>query len=138
MGHAPAILEEIGFLRALLPPLVHPDHERYGLRKLLERPRFYVAMLMIALVGATEEGMGQWLPAYAESVLGFTKTGGGMALAGFALLMGLTRLFAPVMIARIGAYGILIVSGLASGLFFVIGAWASAPWGAGRVRTGRR
>jgi fucose permease len=121
------ILVGIGFLRAPLPPLIHPDHERFGLRKLLVSPRFYVAMLMIALVGATEEGMGQWLPAYAENVLGFSKAGGGMALAGFALLMGITRLASPMIIDRIGAYGILIVSGFASGIFFAIGSSASTP-----------
>lgn len=121
------ILVGTGFLRTPLPPLVNPDHERFGLRKLLVRPRFYVAMLMIALVGATEEGMGQWLPAYAEQSLGFSKTGGGLALAGFALLMGVTRLLSPMIIERIGAYGILIVSGLASGIFFAIGSSASTP-----------
>ena len=121
------ILVGIGFLRIPLPPLLHPDDERFGLRKLLLQPRFYVAMLMIALVGATEEGMGQWLPAYAENALGFSKAGGGMALAGFALLMGITRLLSPMVIERIGAYGILILSGFGSGLFFAIGSSASLP-----------
>ena len=117
----------LAFLRAPLPPLIHPDHQRYGLRKLLTRPRFYLAMFMIALVGATEEGMGQWLPAYAESVLGYSKTGAGLALASYALLMGVTRICAPRAIERFGPYNLLIVSGFASGLFFVVGSQASTP-----------
>ncbi len=117
----------IGFLTSPLPPLVHPDHERYGLRKLIRRPRFYAAMLMIACVGAIEEGMGQWLPAYSESVLGYSKSTGAMALAGFALCMGTGRLLAPYAIQRFGAYALVLVCGISCAILYSVAAWANTP-----------
>ena len=117
----------IGFLTTPLPPLVHPDHERYGLRRLLRRPRFYAAMAMILCVGAIEEGMGQWLPAYIESVLGYSKTTGGMALAGFALLMGVGRLTSPMVIQRFGVYATMLCSAMGCTLFYIIASQASTP-----------
>ena len=44
------------------------------------------ALLAIALAGATEAGMAQWLPAYSERVLGYSRAAGGMALAGLPLI----------------------------------------------------
>lgn len=117
----------VGFLPLQLPSLVQEHSERFGIRKLLRRPRYWIALLMIALIGATEEGMGQWLPAYAEIELGFTRAQGGLALAGFAIIMAITRLLAPFAEARIGGYGLLIASGFGSGLFFILGATLSSP-----------
>jgi fucose permease len=117
----------IGFLPIKLPSLVQESSERFGIRKLLRQPRFWIALLMIALIGATEEGMGQWLPAYAELELGFSRAQGGLALAGFAVIMAVTRLLAPFAEARIGGYGLLIVSGFGSSLFFILGATLSSP-----------
>ncbi len=55
----------IGFMLEPVPPLVREGKKRLGLRKLVRMPAFYIMLLAIALVGATEEGMAQWLPAYA-------------------------------------------------------------------------
>lgn len=116
-----------GFLFTPLPPLVHPDHERYRLRQLLLRPRFFAAMLMILFVGAIEEGMGQWLPAYSESVLGYSKSTGGMALAGFALLMGIGRLGSSYFIKRIGPHATVLCCAIACTLFYTLASRATNP-----------
>jgi fucose permease len=118
----------LGFLGADLPPLTHPDHARHGMRVLLRSPRFYGAMLMIFLVGATEEGMAQWLPAYAERALGYSKSTGAAALAAFAVSMGMGRLMASHGIKRFGPYGMVGMAAFLCGLLFLLGAWAfNAP-----------
>ena len=77
----------LGFMPLRIPSLVHEDATRISIRLLLRRPFFLAALLAIALCGATEQGMSQWLPAYAERALGYSKATGGMALAGFAIGM---------------------------------------------------
>ncbi len=122
----PAMLM-VGFLRATVPPLVHPDHTREGLRVLLLRPRFYVALVMIALVGATEAGMAQWLPAYSEQVLGYSKATGAMALACFAVAMGTGRLLASRAARYVSPHGLVGTGALLCAGFYVVGAWAPSP-----------
>ncbi len=117
----------VGFLGTSLPPLVHPDHERYRLRHLLLRPRFYAALCMILFVGAIEEGMGQWLPAYSESVLGYSKSTGGMALAGFALFMGIGRLYSSFIIQRIGPYATVLGCAITCTVFYTLASRATNP-----------
>lgn len=117
----------LSFLPIRLPHLVEDKNERLGIRKLLRNPRFCVALVMIACIGATEEGMGQWLPAYAETELGFSRAQGGLALAGFAVIMAITRIAAPLAVSRIGGYGLLIASGFGSSLFFILGATLNNP-----------
>jgi len=110
----------VGFLRVWLPPLVHPEKARQGLRYLLVRPRFYAAMLAIALAGATEAGMVQWLPAYSERVLGYSKATGGMALAAFSLAMMVGRMTASHRPGRLGPHGLVIAAAmLCAGLYLV-------------------
>jgi len=123
----PALLL-IGFLRVWLPPLFHPDRERQGLRFLLMRPRFHAAMLAIALAGATEAGMAQWLPAYSERVLGYSKAAGGMALAAFSLAMVVGRMAASRGTGRINSYALVVGAGMAcAGLYLLGGVAPVAP-----------
>src|SRR5262249_18520611 len=75
-----------------LPPLVAEDEERLGVRTLLTRPIFLASLVAIFLAGATELGLAQWLPAYAEATLGYSKEVGGGALMAFSLAMALGRM----------------------------------------------
>jgi fucose permease len=124
IAFVPAILM-VGFLRVRLPPLVHPDQERQGLRFLMRYPRFYAAMAAIALVGATEAGMAQWLPAYSEQTLGYSKATGGMMLAAFSVAMGIGRLAASCGHRRINPYLLVGTAGLTSAGLYVTGASAA-------------
>lgn len=118
----------VGFAGCPLPPLVHPDHERSRLLQLLLMPRFHLALLMIMLTGATEEGMSQWLPAYAESELGYGKATAGFALAAYAVAQTVGRFIGSSAGAgHIGPYGLLAMGSLASACCYSIAAWASAP-----------
>ena len=109
----------VGFAVAPLPPLVHPDHTREGLRLLVRRPRFLVALAVIILAGATEAGISQWLPAYSERVLGYDKTTGGVALVAFSLGMAAGRFLAS-RLQRLSPYAlILIPAGLCTVLYLL-------------------
>ncbi len=83
-----------GFWRMDVPALAHESAEPGHFAALLRRPAFLAALLCIFLTGATEMGMAQWLPAYAERGLGFGKATGGLALAGFSVGMALGRILA--------------------------------------------
>jgi fucose permease len=99
-----------GFIGAVLPPLIHEDH-RTPLRKLIRIPFFLIALVTITLCGASELGMVQWLPAYAEQGLGFSRWFGGLSLMFFSAGMFIGRWsigsvghrFSPFVIEAVGA-----------------------------------
>ncbi len=69
------------------PKMASDGHEHTPMRKLVRERWFIVALFAIFLGGATELGMAQWLPAYAETSLGFPTWVGGMSLLLFSLAM---------------------------------------------------
>lgn len=117
----------LAFARVWLPPLVHPELTRRGLRSLMRYPRFHIALVGIALAGATEAGMAVWLPAFAERVLGYSKAAGGVALAAFSLAMVAGRMAAPHGLNRLNPYALIAFSGFAASGLFLLGAFSSSP-----------
>jgi len=99
---APAIVFA-GFLPLHVPALVHEDAERTPLRRLFSSAGFVAGLAIIFLAGAAEQGIVQWLPAYAERGLGFSKTVGGVTLAAYSVLMIAGRMLAAVAARRIRA-----------------------------------
>lgn len=81
-----------GFIRAPVPPLVAEEKQRTSSLTLLSHVAFWVAMVTMTLAGATELGMAQWLPAYAEKALAYPKWAAGLALTGFSVVMAIGRL----------------------------------------------
>lgn len=83
-------------LAGLMVPLRFPSlsepGQRRPLRSLLAATWFRLALAAIFLGGATELGMAQWLPAYAERSLGFPAWMGGLSLLLFSLAMALGRM----------------------------------------------
>jgi fucose permease len=80
----------IGFTTADVPPLVK-EVSRTTLRKLVWQKFFIISLAAVTLCGASELGMAQWLPAYAEQGLGFTRWIGGFSLMLFSLGMFIGR-----------------------------------------------
>ncbi len=111
-----------------LPPLVHPEKARQGLRVLIRLPRFYVALTAIILVGATDSGIAQWLPAYSEQELGMTKAMGGYFLTAFSIAMGLGRWLASMEKGRIPPHTVVGFSALACGGLYLVGTLHGNPW----------
>lgn len=115
----------LGFALNRVPPLIDAGAERQGLRSLVRRPSFLLLLLTIGLVGATEEGMAQWLPTYAERVLGFSKPTAAAALAGFAVAMGLGRWFAGHYAEDVAPRRLIMVGATLCGVGFLVGAIAA-------------
>ena len=116
----------VGFAFIKIPPLVKDGHDRMPLRQLTRIPYFWVVMAAIFFGGATELGMSQWLPAYAETTLGYSKWTGGMSLLIFSLMMTFGRMGAGMLAGRIHPISLLIGCCGFSIVFFLLGSFA--PW----------
>ena len=109
-----------GFARLRMPALVQAGEQRTRLRQLVRLPYFGVALAAIFFAGATELGMAQWLPAYAEYTLGFSTWTGGMALLSFSIAMAVGRIVAALLGPRFNAFQMMGVCCWTSvGLFLV-------------------
>lgn len=85
----------VSLLIAMAPlrfPALTGEGGRLPLRVLFRRGWFWLALAAIFLGGATELGMAQWLPAYAETALQFPGWVGGTALLLFSVAMALGRM----------------------------------------------
>lgn len=67
-------------------------HEKLSVGKLLGQKIFWLLIVLMLCAGASEQAMGQWASAFAESALKISKTVGDLAgPCAFALCMGLSR-----------------------------------------------
>ncbi len=118
----PAVLL-LGFARVDLPPLVAEEKRRTPALTLLGSATFLVTVVLMFLAGATELGMAQWLPAYAETSLKYPSWAASQALTAFAVAMTLGR-FAGGMISRhVRPIRLLVGCCLVSALLYLVGAW---------------
>jgi fucose permease len=118
----------VAFLITKVPPLLHPEVTRHSARKLLLTPMFYAAVALIVFAGATEEGMAQWLPAYAERELGFSRSVAGASLSVFMLLMGIGRFGGARIVRNYGARAALIAAGSCCCVLYVAGSQFPSPY----------
>jgi len=83
---------------------------------------------LICLGAATEIGMAQWLPAYAERGLGYTKATAGVSLAAFSVAMVVGRVLVGFIVRRVGAIPLMMTCCVASAALILIGCFLpSAP-----------
>ncbi len=116
-----------GFAMIPIPPLVAGGQERTPSRLLARNPYFILAMVAIFLGGATEVGMANWLPTYAEKSLGYTRWVGGMAFLGFSLSMAVGRLAAGFVAHRLSPITLMTWCCWASVGLFLIACFAPLP-----------
>jgi fucose permease len=109
-----------------MPRLVTAGESRMRLRDLIRIPFFLVSLLAIFLGGAAEVGLAQWLPAYAETTLGFSKWTSGMSLLFFSLAMAIGRISVGVVGTRVNPYAILLACCGGSAILFLVASFA--PW----------
>lgn len=124
------MLLPLGLLVAFAPlkfPALHIEGGRLKLRTLIRRGWFWIALIAILLGGATEAGMSQWLPAYAETALGFPTWVGGTALLLFSVAMAAGRMIVGWAGARWNAYHIMALGCGSSVLLFVAGSFLPIP-----------
>lgn len=86
------------FSRMTFPSIVSDEEGRTNFGAILKEKWFLGAMVAIFLGGATELGMAQWLPAYAETALGFPQWISGAGLLFFSVAMAAGRMV-------VGAFG---------------------------------
>ena len=87
---------------------------------------FILSLFTIALSGATEVGMAQWLPTYAERDLDMSKVGGSMALGIFSILMGLGRVITARILKHLAPETVMMISCALAALAYLLG--ATLPW----------
>ncbi len=101
-------------------PAMNTEGQRTPLRRLVRSPWFVGALVAIFLGGATELGMAQWLPAYAERELGFSAPSAGAAFLAFSVAMALGRMVMGQLDARRDSYLVMAWScGVTTVLFLV-------------------
>lgn len=115
------------FLGLTLPPLIEDGGQRESMPTLIKQPYFIACLLAIFLGGATEVGLSQWLPAFAEQSLGYSKEVGGYTLAAFSVGMALGRIGAALLQERVPAISLMLgCCAVTVVLFFVI-SFSSSP-----------
>jgi fucose permease len=105
------------------PALTVEGGERIPLRSLLRSIWFIGALGAIFLGGATELGMAQWLPAYAETSLGFPQWIGGAALLLFSVAMAVGRMGIGTLSSVLDPYTIMAWSCGLSVVLFLAGSF---------------
>jgi len=119
------------FLLAAFAPLAFPEAAPAGartrVRTLLRHRWFQLAAFGIFLGGATELGMAQWLPAYAERSLGFPAWVGGGALLLFSVAMALGRMVVGAAGAGLDAFRMMAWGCGASVALFMLGSFLPHP-----------
>jgi fucose permease len=122
------LLVTLGFLNVDLPPLIS-DKEggRTPLRDLCRNSSFVAVNVAIFLGGALELGLAQWLPAYAEMSLGFSKSTGSLSLLAFSAAMALGRIFAGLFGRRVNPITLMLGCCWMSVVLFLLACFAFWP-----------
>lgn len=119
-------LVALAFVPMRMPALVAEGAARTRLRDLMRKPYFLIALGALFLGGATEAGLAQWLPAYAEKSLGYSKWFAGLALLFFSLAMAIARITAGMVGRRLNPFALLLGCCVGSVFLFIVGCFA--PW----------
>lgn len=121
------LLLALGFAPLRFPPLQADGDVRTPFRKLIKGRWFVFALVAIFFGGATELGMAQWLPAYAETTLGFPLWMASGSLLAFSLAMAAGRMVVGALGHRVGPYTILFWACGSSSLLFVGASFLPVP-----------
>lgn len=111
-------------------PIAHLVEDGQGMTILqLFRTRiFWLLAVLMVCAGASELSMAQWASAFAESALNVSKTVGDMAgPCGFAVAMGICRVFYGKYGEKIDLTVFMIISGLLCLLSYLLAALAQLP-----------
>ncbi len=116
-----------GLAQLAFPKLLTGQGKRLRMRRLLREWWFAGALIAIFLGGATELGMAQWLPAYAETTLGFPRWIGGIGLLLFSVAMAAGRMVVGAVGARVDPFAIMAWCCGFSVCLFLLGSFLPVP-----------
>lgn len=111
-------------------PAMSAEGGRTPMRALMKRGWFVAALVAIFLGGATELGMAQWLPAYAERSLGFSQWTASMALLAFSVAMALGRMVIGALGGKMNPFQIMAWGCGLTVVLFIMGSFLPMPAGA--------
>jgi fucose permease len=115
------------FLSVDLPPLMSDKvGNRTALLDLCRNPSFAAVNVAIFLGGALELGLAQWLPAYAEMTLGYSKGTASISLLAFSAAMTLGRIFAGLIGHRVDLIRLMLGCCWTCVVLFLLACFA--PW----------
>jgi fucose permease len=119
----------VAFASLRFPELVDQSEKdgRIPLNRLLREPWLLGALIAIFLGGATELGMAQWLPAYAETTLKFPTWIGGTALLLFSVAMAASRMMVGAIGHRTNPFVVMTWCSVSSVLLFLLGSFLPMP-----------
>jgi len=116
----------VGFATVRNLPLVHDDGVCEPVRSLLHHKYLWAAFALIALGGGVEIGIAQWLPAYAERNLGYSKAAAGIALAAFSVAMLVGRVVIGHWVLRVRAVNLMVACCAACLVLLMVASFAPA------------
>lgn len=115
------------FIPLRFPPMISDDGPRMPFPQLLRSRWFQVALIALLLGGATELGMAQWLPAYAEKALGYPVWVGGAGLVAFSLAMAVGRMVVGAAGNRLDPFLVMAWGCALSVVLFIASAFVPQP-----------
>ncbi len=125
---APAFLVGIVFLILPHPQLLAEPRSRARVRDLIHERFFRYAMITIFLGGAAEMAVSQWLPAFAELELGFSRNVGGSSLLVFSVAMVLGRWMVVALHHRYSIYTLMFWSTATTTIALLVAGLVPSPW----------
>ena len=115
------------FVTCPIEPIVN-EGEGMTIGQLLKTKIFWLFIVLMVCAGASELSMAQWASAFAESALNVTKTTGDLLGAcGFAVFMGLSRVWYGKYGEKVNLSNFMIASGLLCLCSYLIAAFAKWP-----------
>lgn len=116
----------VALLSQHFPPMSAEEGGHVSVRRLVRDRWFVAALFAIFLGGATELGMAQWLPAYAETSLGYPAWGAGISLLMFSVAMAAGRMIIGAL-PRLDPFRIMIWSCGLTVVAFLAGSFLPHP-----------
>lgn len=126
LAPVPALLV-VAFGPLTFPALVTVGERRRS-RSLLREPWFLGTLFAMAMAGAVEMGVVQWMPAFSERELELPRWIGSSGLVVFTLGMAVARLLVGLSEARAKPFRVVLSSAVAALSLLVFGAWVPVPW----------
>ncbi|MBQ9210300.1 MAG: MFS transporter [Clostridia bacterium] len=115
------------FATCPIEPIVS-EGESMTINQLLKTKIFWLFIVLMVCAGASELSMAQWASAFAESSLGVSKTTGDLLGAcGFAVFMGLSRVWYGKYGEKVNLSSFMIASGILCLCSYLLAAFARWP-----------
>ena len=126
-----ALIPAVNIYNFATCPIEHlvEEEDGMGIRKLFQKPIFWLAVGLMICSGASELAMAQWASAYAEAALGLSKTIGDLAgPCMFAVTMGISRVIFGKYGDKMDLMKFMIGSGILCVICYLFTSLSTNPW----------